>query len=460
MLFSYIIFKLASSALMQTNQIAANILSVSQLNQQVRRLLEHSLGTVWLEGEISNFSTPFSGHWYFSLKDHSAQVRCAMFKNSNRKVVFKPESGMQVLLKAKITMYEPRGDYQLIVEAIHPAGDGAMQQAYEQLKMKLAGEGLFAEAEKQALPAYPSSIGIISSASGAALQDILSVLARRAPAIRVIVYPASVQGELAVPQLIKMIQIANQRQEVDLLVVGRGGGSKEDLWAFNDEVLARAIFDSHIPVISAVGHEVDDSISDLVADVRAATPSAAAEMISQQATHIAQGITHFKQQLVQLSLHEFRRQQIRLVQLENTLTTLSPLHLLEQQQQRFDELEHRLRFAISQQQLQGRERQSGLKQRLKHALLERKITQQQQRIDEQTRRLISASQTTLNQHQHLLAGACRQLDNLSPLKVLDRGFSLVTHQQQLVKQASQLKAGDVINVKFSDGNLTATVNHQ
>ncbi|MDO6687340.1 MULTISPECIES: exodeoxyribonuclease VII large subunit [unclassified Agarivorans] len=442
---------------MKSSQITNNVLSVSQLNQQVRRLLENSIGTIWLEGEISNFSTPFSGHWYFSLKDHSAQVRCAMFKGANRKVVFKPESGMKVLVKAKITMYEPRGDYQLIAEAIHPSGDGAMQQAYEQLKMKLAAEGLFADAEKQVLPEYPSCIGVVSSASGAALQDILTVLERRAPATKVIVYPASVQGELAAPQLIEMIELANQRDETDILIVGRGGGSKEDLWAFNDEQLARTIFDSNIPIISAVGHEVDDSISDLVADVRAATPSAAAEIVSQQASHIPQRMTHLKQQLAMHAMHSFRQQQICLAQLNHRIQALSPVHVLEQQQQRFDELAHRLSLSLNQQISNGELRHGQLKARLKHSLIERKVERQQQRVYEQRQRLLNASQQLIDQQQQQLAGICRQLDSLSPLKVLDRGFTLVTHQDKLVKHAAELKQGDVVKLKFSDDNLNATI---
>lgn len=442
---------------MQNNQIAQNILSVSQLNQQVRRLLENSLGTVWLAGEISNFATPFSGHWYFSLKDDGAQVRCAMFKGANRKAVFTPENGMQVLVKAKITMYEPRGDYQLIAEAIHPAGDGAQQQAFEQLKMKLASEGLFGQADKQALPEYPSTIGVVSSASGAALQDILSVLQRRAPAIKVIVYPAAVQGDAAASQIISMIELANQREEVDLLIVGRGGGSKEDLSAFNDEALARCVFNSNIPVISAVGHEVDDSICDLVADIRAATPSAAAEIVSQQASHLSISLNKLSQQLEQSYLHMLSRQQIRLKQLHHQVETQSPIHLLEQQQQRFDELSHRLSFAHQQSLSRGKQRQQEASSRLKHSLLAQKIDRHQQRLVQLKQRLNLASDKHLQHQQDALVNACRQMDNLSPLRVLERGFSLVTQQENIVKSAADLSIGDQVNIRFADGRHNATI---
>ncbi|WP_427976894.1 exodeoxyribonuclease VII large subunit [Agarivorans sp.] len=442
---------------MQRKQIAGNILNVSQLNQEVRSLLEHSLGMVWLEGEISNFSNPYSGHWYFSLKDHAAQVRCAMFKNANRKAVFTPEAGMQVLVKAKITLYEPRGDYQLIVEAIHPAGDGAMQQAYEQLKMKLAAEGLFAQSAKQALVEYPSVVGVVSSLSGAALQDILSVLARRAPAIKVIVYPAAVQGEQAASQLINMINLANQRDEVDVLIVGRGGGSKEDLWVFNDEQLARTIYHSNLPIISAVGHEIDDSISDLVADLRAATPSAAAEIISQQASHIQQRLESLKQQLNLAARHQFNARQLQLAKLQHRIEAQSPLHRLEQQQQRFDELNHRLNIALEQRLKGDEKQQQELKQRLKLQDLSKRLAQYQHNLHQLSRSLQQAQHAQLLQQQQHLASLCRQLNSLSPLNVLERGFSLVTRQQEIIKSATMLTRGDEISLRFTDGTRKATI---
>ncbi|HCR7109782.1 TPA: exodeoxyribonuclease VII large subunit, partial [Shigella flexneri] len=256
------------------------IFTVSRLNQTVRLLLEHEMGQVWISGEISNFTQPASGHWYFTLKDDTAQVRCAMFRNSNRRVTFRPQHGQQVLVRANITLYEPRGDYQIIVESMQPAGEGLLQQKYEQLKAKLQAECLFDQQYKKPLPSPAHCVGVITSKTGAALHDILHVLKRRDPSLPVIIYPTSVQGDDAPGQIVRAIELANQRNECDVLIVGRGGGSLEDLWSFNDERVARAIFASRIPVVSAVGHETDVTIADFVADLRAPTPSAAAEVVS------------------------------------------------------------------------------------------------------------------------------------------------------------------------------------
>src|SRR5476651_2522845 len=255
------------------------IFTVSRLNQTVRQLLENEMGQVWLSGEISNFSQPSSGHWYFTLKDDRAQVKCAMFRNTNRRTTFRPQNGQQVLVRATITLYEPRGDYQLIAESMQEAGDGLLQQKFDLLKQQLAAEGLFDAQFKQALPSPAKSVGVITSASGAALHDVLNVLKRRDPSLPVIIYPTSVQGVDAPMQIVRAIELANAREEVDVLIVGRGGGSLEDLWSFNDERVARAIFASRIPIVSAVGHETDVTIADFVADLRAPTPSAAAELV-------------------------------------------------------------------------------------------------------------------------------------------------------------------------------------
>ena len=261
-----------------------NIYSVSQLNQSVRLMLENQLGQVWLTGEISNFTQPVSGHWYLSLKDENAQVRCAMFRMKNLRVGFRPSNGMQVLVRASVSLYEPRGDYQLIIESMHLAGEGLLMQQFEALKLKLAAEGLFAQNHKKNLPHFSQAVGIITSKTGAALQDILHILQRRDPSLKVIIYPTAVQGKDAAAEIAQMIEIANRRQEADVLIVGRGGGSLEDLWCFNEEIVARAMFHSVIPIISAVGHETDITIADFVADLRAPTPSAAAELVSRDQT--------------------------------------------------------------------------------------------------------------------------------------------------------------------------------
>ncbi len=271
----------------QNNQ---NIFTVSRLNSEVRLLLENEMGIIWLVGEISNFSAPVSGHWYFSLKDARAQVKCAMFRGNNRRVTFKPENGNQVLVKARLSLYEPRGDYQLIIESMQPEGDGKLSQEFEKLKMQLAAEGLFAQSLKKPLPENPTRVGIVTSKTGAALYDILDVLKRRDPGLEVVIYPTMVQGEPAAFEIAQAIGRANTRNECDVLIVGRGGGSLEDLWCFNHEIVARTIAASEIPVISAVGHEVDVTIADFVADVRAPTPSAAAELVSRDQSHKGQTI--------------------------------------------------------------------------------------------------------------------------------------------------------------------------
>lgn len=235
---------------------------------------------MWLTGELSNLAMPSSGHWYFSLKDMSAQVRCAMFKGNNRRVAFRPQDGMQVLVQARVSLYEPRGDYQLIIESMQPAGDGVLALRFEELKRRLGAEGLFDESRKRPLPREPRAVGLITSATGAALHDMLTVLKRRAPDLPIFIYPTQVQGSAAISQIVAAIAKANQRAEVDVLIVGRGGGSLENLWCFNEEAVARAIAHSAIPVVSAVGHEVDVTISDFAADLRAPTPSAAAELVA------------------------------------------------------------------------------------------------------------------------------------------------------------------------------------
>ena len=285
----------------QVSLATQNILTVTQLNRATSQLLDNHFLSIFVEGEISNFSAPSSGHLYFSLKDANAQVRCAMFKSQQRRLSFTPSNGKQVVIKARVSLYEPRGDFQLIVEHIEEAGDGALRRAFEALKIKLTAEGLFDTAHKNALPLLPQAIGIITSPTGAAIRDIITVLRRRFTAIPVIIYPVSVQGNNAKHEIVKAISLANERNECDVLILGRGGGSLEDLWAFNEEIVARAIFSSTIPIISAVGHETDITIADFVADHRAATPSAAAEHASpdqqEWLTRFNYLENHLKQQL-------------------------------------------------------------------------------------------------------------------------------------------------------------------
>src|SRR3990167_11367189 len=263
-----------------THEAQTEVYTVSRLNNEVKFILEDRFPWVWVEGEISNFAAPHSGHWYFSLKDNTAQVRCAMFRGQQRKLIFTPKDGMHVLINARVSLYENRGEFQLIAESMEERGEGKLRRAFEMLKKKLETAGLFDPLHKKKLPSFPKQIGIITSETGAAIADILTILKRRFPSIPIIVYPTLVQGTLAAPSIVKALKTANRRNECDVIILARGGGSLEDLWAFNEEIVAYAIFESDIPIISGVGHEIDFTIADFVADVRAPTPSAAAEMIT------------------------------------------------------------------------------------------------------------------------------------------------------------------------------------
>ncbi|RAT17709.1 exodeoxyribonuclease VII large subunit, partial [Lonsdalea populi] len=322
------------------------IFTVSRLNQTVKQLLESEMGHIWLSGEISNFSQPSSGHWYFTLKDERAQVRCAMFRGSNRRVTFRPQNGQQVLIRAMITLYEPRGDYQLLTDSMQPAGDGLLQQQFEQLKQRLSADGLFDQQFKQRLPNPARRVGVITSASGAALHDILQVLKRRDPLLPVIIYPTSVQGADASPQIIRAIELANLRDECDVLIVGRGGGSLEDLWSFNDERVARAIFASRIPIVSAVGHETDVTIADFVADLRAPTPSAAAELVSRNQMELLRQVTTQRQRLEMAMDYSLAQRQSLFTRLHHRLQQQHPQLRLARQQNRLIRLRQRLDDAL------------------------------------------------------------------------------------------------------------------
>jgi len=386
------------------------IYTVSTLNQSARLLLEEGLGTIWVEGEISNFIRASSGHIYFSLKDENAQVRCAYFKGRrNQQNAWK--QGMHVLACAKVSLYEPRGDYQLIVEYIEEAGVGALQKAFEVLKAKLQAEGLFASEYKKPLPAYPQCLGVITSPTGAAIQDILHVLERRYPSLPVIVYPTLVQGTSAAPQIVHMIELANQHQQCDVLIVARGGGSMEDLWPFNEEIVARAIFNSQIPIISGVGHEVDFTIADFVADVRAPTPSAAAELASPDGEALLAYLEQIHNRLIQQITHKLTFKQHQLQSLINRLR-----HPRE-----------RLQFFA-------------------------------QKLDEQTHRLQQAWQKLFTRRQHRLNLLLQTLQTLSPKATLERGYAIVKNTKgQIIRNASDVNKDESIFTTVSQGEIKSRV---
>jgi exodeoxyribonuclease VII large subunit len=434
-----------------------NIFTVSKLNGLARSVLEKEIGQIWLSAEISNFVAASSGHWYFTLKDSRAQVKAAMFKGANRRVQQKPKEGDKVLVRANLSLYEARGDYQLIVEHLEPEGEGQLKQQFELLKVKLAGEGLFAQQYKQVLPEIILRVGIITSATGAALHDILSVMKRRNPAIQAIIYPSQVQGDTASTQICSAIEVANNRKEVDVLLVGRGGGSLEDLWCFNQEDVARAIFASRLPIISAVGHEIDVSIADFVADMRAPTPSAAAELVSREQSELFNNIEYLQEKLHKLiatSLKEASYQQQVMVQ---KLQQQHPRNQLQQQFQNVDRLHTILSNRFERQLYLVKNTSEKLINRLhmlspKHLLLE-----QQQKAQTLQDRLQQGVQQLLNGKQTILASNAHLLDTVSPLGTLSRGYSISFKQGEIVKSASQLSKGDQLVSRFVDGEVVSEV---
>ena len=438
--------------------MADNIYSVSQLNQSVRLMLENQLGAVWLTGEISNFSQPVSGHWYLSLKDENAQVRCAMFRMKNMRVSFRPTNGMQVLVRANVSLYEPRGDYQLIIESMHLAGEGLLMQQFEALKLKLAAEGLFAQHLKKNLPHFSKAVGIITSKTGAALQDILHILQRRDPSLKIIIYPTAVQGKDAATEIAQMIELANQRQEVDVLIVGRGGGSLEDLWCFNEEMVARAIFHSYLPVISAVGHETDVTIADFVADVRAPTPSAAAELVSRNQTELLQQLQYRRQRLEIALDRLFAEKQQKLKHLSLRLHNQHPQAQLRIQQQLITQLSHRLQQTLRHHWQKTAENLTALSMRLYKNPLPLRLQQYEQQLAQLKVRLNSHMNLTFSLQQKQLAHLCGKLDSLSPLKVLARGYSITQNQQNFtIRSMKDVNVGEQIKTRLPDGDIISQV---
>ncbi|MFM4803195.1 exodeoxyribonuclease VII large subunit [Aeromonas bivalvium] len=434
------------------------IFTVTRLNSAVRMILEQDLGLVWLTGELSNLAMPSSGHWYFSLKDMSAQVRCAMFKGNNRRVPFRPQDGMQVLVQARVSLYEPRGDYQLIIESMQPAGDGMLALRFEELKRRLGAEGLFDEGRKRPLPREPRAVGLVTSATGAALHDMLTVLGRRAPDLPVFIYPTQVQGSAAIGQIVAAIALANRRAEVDVLIVGRGGGSLEDLWCFNEEAVARAIAHSAIPVVSAVGHEVDVTISDFAADLRAPTPSAAAELVAPDRSARAQRLVHLKQRLVQAISRRQTAARHGFVLLQKRLDHQDPKRQLEQQSQRLDELDRRLQQHLRDRLHQGERRLAGLAMRLQARSPEKllAIGKRRHQLAEERLHTLIAKRQDLARHRLAMLGA--RLDGISPLATLGRGYSITrTPSGEVISRAAQVSPGQQLVTTLAEGVLRVRV---
>ena len=393
---------------------ARTVYSVSRLNREVRVLLESGLGTIWIEGEISNLARPGSGHWYFSLKDRDAQLRCAMFRARNVLSRFTPKEGQLVLASGRVSLYEPRGDYQLLVEYLEDAGLGALQRAFEELKARLAIEGLFAPERKQTLPLAPHRIGVNTSPTGAAIRDILHILRRRFPAAAVLIYPTPVQGAAAASSVVAAIELAGSRADCDVLILARGGGSLEDLWAFNDERVARAISRCPIPIVTGIGHEIDFTIADFVADLRAPTPSGAAQLVVPDAGVWLHRLAQLAARFGAGAQRALRGEQARLDVLRRRLQQAHPGARLLQHSQRLDELEARLRLAL--------------------------------------RARLAASAARLD-------SAARALHAVSPLATLGRGFAVVTRSSDgaLITSAAQLAVGERFDARLAQGSVRAAV---
>lgn len=439
-----------------------HILQVSELTKKVRFILESELNTVWLCGEVSNFIAASSGHWYLSLKDSKSQVKCAMFKGNNRKVRLSsglPKNGQQVLVRAKVSLYEPRGDFQLIIEQLDDAGEGLLRQEFEQLKSKLLAEGLFNSLYKKEIPKHINTVGIVTSPTGAAVKDILTVLKRRNPLLNVIIYPALVQGTQAKFEIEQAINTANHRLECDVLIVGRGGGSLEDLWSFNEENVVRAIYRSKIPVISAVGHEIDTTLSDYAADLRAATPSAAAELVSSDIEEKLQRFSLLNQRIRQVKQRNLIHHKTRLGHIKHRLSLLHPAQKLTVQQQRFDELSFRLNNNLKQLKSRLALQKEQLDQRLLLQSPLKRIHDKQQQISQLKGRLINAIHSTNKSKQNQFKYTIEQLNLVSPLATIARGYSVTKdNKDKVITSISQIQVGNDISIQLVDGFISARVN--
>ncbi len=439
----------------------AGILSVSQLNAQIKSLLETAYPFVWVKGEISNFRVPGSGHHYFTLKDEQSQIRAVFFRHQNRRLRFVPESGMQVLCQGRLSVYEPRGEYQLIVEVMEPQGIGALQLAFEQLKKRLEAEGLFDELLKRSLPVCPCKVAVVTSSTGAAVRDILKVLQRSPYPLSVTVMPVRVQGQEAGLEIATAIATANRLQERfqwDVMIVGRGGGSMEDLWPFNEEVVARAIAASEIPVISAVGHEIDFTISDLVADMRAPTPTAAAEWVVSRLDRFQREMTAHRDRMLQVISQRLEGYRQKLRFLERLL--VDPKRRLEDLRLMLDERMDRLQMALARRLEMLRTTQAHLTGRLRLVHPARAIQQCRANLDQRRRELALHYGKILDAHRFQLKNTALQLEGTSPLSILGRGYSITCRlpDNVVVRKPEDVQTGSQVRVRLAEGYLECTVN--
>jgi len=434
------------------------ILTVASLNTMIRDVLEDCFGEVWVEGEISNLVQAASGHYYFTLKDREAQARCAFFRGAARQMTTTLENGLHVLVKAKVSLYAPRGDYQLIVSRVEEIGDGALQRAFETLKNRLSAEGLFTEIHKKPLPKFPHRVGVVTSPTGAAIRDILHVLARRFPGIEIIIYPTLVQGNEAASQIVRAIELANRHKKCDVLIIGRGGGSLEDLWPFNEEIVARAIYASEIPTVSAVGHEIDFTIADFVADIRAPTPSAAAELSSPDQEMWLNYLSSTQLVLATSLKQRLARYQEKWLHISKRLR--HPKHRLEQYIQRVDELTLRLRTLINNRLDKLFATIQFLHTKLNKERLESVVHLAKYRQDHAKKALIRSIQQLLEKRTQLLQQKMAELNALSPLAILERGYTVVKEASsgQIRYRAADTKNGESLSICYTDGIVNVMVN--
>ena len=435
-----------------------DVYTPSRLNREARVLLERGLPALWIEGELSNLSRPSSGHWYFSLKDENAQLRCAMFRQRNMLARFTPKDGMHVLARGRVSLYEARGDYQFILDHIEEAGEGALRRRFELLKAKLAAEGLFAVERKKTLPRLPKRIGVITSPTGAAIRDVLHILKRRFCTIPILIYPVQVQGASAAPQIAAAIRLAAARAECDVLILARGGGSLEDLWAFNEEIVARAIVDCGIPIVSGVGHEVDFTIADFVADMRAPTPSGAAELVAPDCGEWSRSLSALGRRLALAVERSVRRRIERFNWLERRLAQRHPGLELRQRAQRLDELESRLIRVVRHTLAWRRSEVLQLAGHVRQHSPALRVAAAKGRLALARSTLGSAAANRVERHRARLSQLAGKLDAISPLATLKRGYAIVSDTQgHVVTSSRDLKRGDLIRARLSEGEIQARV---
>lgn len=437
------------------------VYSIKDLNRYIRMKLDSDglLSDVWIRGEISNFTHHGSGHMYFTLKDESSRIKAIMFASHNRGLPFVPKEGAKVIARGNVTVYERDGQYQFYATHMQPDGIGSLYLAYEQLKRKLEEEGLFAPERKRPLPAYPRRVGVVTSPTGAAVRDILITLQRRYPQVEVTLYPVLVQGKGAAPSIVKAIRQLNELGEADVLIVGRGGGSLEELWAFNEEAVARAIAGSRIPVISAVGHETDFTIADFAADLRAATPTAAAELAVPHAGELKHRLRQLEERLRQSLRRRAQRGRERLAMLQRSPALTRPRRSLQPHAQRLDMLRQRLESAAGLRAARAKERRAAAHHGLLRVGPREQAVAARRRADDARRELGSAMEAILRSAKTRFTAEVRQLDALSPLKVMARGYSLVydEQEQKLIKSLGDVQLGDVVVVKLNDGQMNCQV---